>query len=55
MACYPPEADFVVQSRLHPEAVADYATFVRRREAFEATRAIAYPKRGWTPVPQHAD
>jgi hypothetical protein len=55
VACYPPEADFVVQSRVHPESVADYAMFVRRREAFEATKSIAYPKRGWTPVPVHAD
>jgi phytanoyl-CoA hydroxylase len=55
MACYPPEADFVVQSRLHPENVADYETFVRRREAFERVKSIAYPKRGWSPVPVHAD
>ena len=55
VACYPPEADFMVQSRLHPDRVADYATFVQRREAFEQVKAIAYPKRGWTPVPVHAD
>ncbi|MCL4507797.1 MAG: phytanoyl-CoA dioxygenase family protein [Chloroflexi bacterium] len=55
MACYPPEADFVVQSKLHPESVTDYAGFVRRREAFEQVKTIAYPKRGWTPVPLGAD
>jgi phytanoyl-CoA hydroxylase len=55
MACYPPEADFIVQSREHPERAADYAAFVQRREAFERVKNIAYPKRGWTPVPIHAD
>jgi ectoine hydroxylase-related dioxygenase (phytanoyl-CoA dioxygenase family) len=50
VACYPPEADFVVQSRLHPEQVADYASFIRRREAFDRARNIAYPRRGWTPA-----
>src|SRR4029453_17625261 len=55
VACYPPEADFMVQSKLHPEKVADYETFMQRREAFERVKAIAYPKRGWTPVPVHAD
>jgi hypothetical protein len=55
MACYPPEADFVVQSRLHPEKVTDYDGFARRRAAFDQVKSIAYPKRGWTPVPLHAD
>jgi hypothetical protein len=55
MACYPPEADFMVQSRTRPELVADYDLFVKRREAFERVKDIAYPKRGWTPVPLGAD
>jgi hypothetical protein len=55
MACYPPEADFIVQSKLHPEKVADFTTFVQRREAFESVKSIAYPKRGWTAVSAHAD
>jgi hypothetical protein len=55
MACYPPEADFVVQSREYPERVADYATFVQRREAFERVKNITYPQRGWTPAPTDAD
>ena len=50
IACYPPEADFVVQSRLHPEQVADFEKFIRRREAFDRARNIAYPRRGWTPA-----
>ncbi len=55
MACYPPEADFMVQSARHPANVMDYDTFVKRRAAFEQVKSIAYPKRGWTPVPLHAD
>jgi phytanoyl-CoA hydroxylase len=55
MACYPPEADFVVQSKRHPESVTDYDSFVKRRAAFEAVKSIAYPKRSWTPVPLQAD
>jgi phytanoyl-CoA hydroxylase len=50
MACYPPEADFVVQSRTHPERVADFAAFVSRRQAWDDTKGISSPKRGWTPV-----
>ncbi len=50
MACYPPEADFVVQSREHPERVADFELFLRRRNAFDHARNIAYPRRGWTPA-----
>ncbi len=50
MACYPPEGDFVVRSVKHPETVADFADFVRRRTAFEQVR-IAGPNRGWRPVP----
>lgn len=50
MACYPPEADFVVQSKLHPEQVADFETFSRRRAMFDNARHIAYPRRGWTPM-----
>ncbi|HEY3290046.1 MAG TPA: phytanoyl-CoA dioxygenase family protein [Anaerolineae bacterium] len=55
MACYPPEADFMVQSVRHPERVTDYETFVKRRAAYEQVKSIAYPKRGWTPVPLGAD
>ena len=53
IACYAPEADFVVQSRKHPERVTTYEAFVRRRQRFdEAARAgsLPYPKRGWRPV-----
>lgn len=50
MACYPPEADFIVQSRRHPERVCDYATYVQRREHFDRVEHRPYPQRGWTPV-----
>ncbi|MDX1934907.1 MAG: phytanoyl-CoA dioxygenase family protein [Capsulimonadales bacterium] len=49
IACYPPEADFVVRSRTRPETVADFQAFQRRREAFENAR-IPGPNRGWQPV-----
>jgi len=50
MACYPPEADFVLRSKQHPERV------VRTPEAFAAIRRSfeeqhpTMPGRGWTPV-----
>lgn len=49
-ACYPPEADFVVQSPSKPESVATYRDFVQRRSAFEKAKGIAGVHRGWTPV-----
>ena len=33
-ACSPPEADFVVQSLLHPDRVVDFQGFLQRRRAF---------------------
>lgn len=50
VACYPPEADFLIHSRARPEAVADYAAFVRRRESFDRVTGIPSPRRGWAPV-----
>jgi ectoine hydroxylase-related dioxygenase (phytanoyl-CoA dioxygenase family) len=49
MACYPPEADFVVQSRRDPSRVTSYDAFVKRRAAYEDARNIMYPKR-WQPL-----
>lgn len=39
VACYPPEADFLVHSRKNPAAVTDYAEYVRRREAYDRTQS----------------
>ena len=50
MACYPPEADFVVRSRRHPERVATYDEFIRRRQTFDEIKTFPYPARGWKPV-----
>jgi phytanoyl-CoA hydroxylase len=51
MACYPPEADFVIQSAAHPERViADWKQFEALRRAYDAARHLPYPKRGWQPV-----
>ncbi len=48
-ACYPPEADFVVQSRTHPDtAVKIWQEFNTIRQRYEATRPPG-PQR-WTPL-----
>ena len=50
IACYPPEADFVVRSGKHPErVVADWETFHSIRQRFERNRPPG-PKRGWQTV-----
>ena len=49
IACYPPEADFVVRSRKQP--VTRFEEYRQRREACDrASRQIGYPQRGWQPV-----
>lgn len=50
VACYPPEADFMVQSRKHPEAVTDYAEYVRRREAYDKALVQFSAFRRWPQV-----
>jgi len=39
VACYPPEADFLVSSKRHPELVTNYAEYARRREAYDRTKS----------------
>ena len=51
MACYPPEADFVIRSQANPERVADWPQFERRRRAYNEARNVRGPGRGWQPVP----
>jgi ectoine hydroxylase-related dioxygenase (phytanoyl-CoA dioxygenase family) len=48
IACYPPEADFVVHSEADPSSVVDYDGFIERRAAYEPL-GIGTP-RIWTPV-----
>lgn len=48
IACYPPEADFVVRSETDPSSVVDYDGFLKRRAAYEPL-GIGTP-RIWTPV-----
>jgi len=50
MACYPPEADFVVQSLKFPERVTRYEEYMSRRKHYDSMKHKSYPKRGWTPV-----
>lgn len=50
MACYPPEADFVIRSPSHPEReVRTAADFHAIRERFERGQPYM-PGRGWTPL-----
>lgn len=47
VACYPPEADFLVSSRKHPEQVTDFETYVKRREAYDQTTVGMTGMRPW--------
>ncbi len=47
VACYPPEADFLVHSRKTPEAVTDYAEYVKRREVYDRTQSKFSAYRRW--------
>lgn len=47
IACYPPEADFLVSSRQHPEQVTNYAEYARRRETFDQTKPNFRVIRRW--------
>ena len=50
MACYPPEADFVIRDRQHPEReVHRPEEFAAIRQRFDDVRAHM-PGRGWTPM-----
>jgi phytanoyl-CoA hydroxylase len=52
LACYPPEGDFVIRSREHPERVVDYLRFEAIRRAYNDARHLPGPRRGWQPVPR---
>ncbi len=47
IACFPPEADFLVHSRANPDAVTNYAEFVRRRETYDRIKTGFAPIRDW--------
>jgi len=50
VACYPPEADFVIQSNRDPSRVTSYAQYSARRKRFDEMQHKSYPKRNWQPV-----
>lgn len=50
VACYPPEADFLVSSEKRPDAVTDYDTYVRRRVAYDQSTAGMTGMRPWPKV-----
>jgi len=53
VACYPPEADFRVQSNLHAMEVATFQSYRERRLAFENATSIPSPiKDRWTALPE---
>jgi ectoine hydroxylase-related dioxygenase (phytanoyl-CoA dioxygenase family) len=47
IACYAPEADFLVKSESNP--VVDYARFIERRSFYDSLEGMSGPKR-WQPV-----
>jgi len=47
VACYPPEADFLVSSARSPELVTDYAEYARRREIYDRTKSGFSAYRRW--------
>lgn len=51
MACYPPEADFIVRCREHPEReIRTPEAFHELRQRYEEAAYIKYPQRGWTRI-----
>ena len=55
VACYPPEADFLVSSRLTPERVTNYAEYARRREIYDRTKSAFSAYRRWPDKMSAAD
>lgn len=47
IACYPPEADFLVHSAKTPGAVTDYTEYVKRRETYDRTSSKFSAYRRW--------
>lgn len=47
VACYPPEADFLVSSEQHPEQVINYAEYVKRREDYDKATEGLTGMRSW--------
>ncbi|WP_438479862.1 phytanoyl-CoA dioxygenase family protein [Oleiharenicola lentus] len=47
IACYPPEADFLVASKRTPELVTDYSNYARRRELYDRTKSDFSAYRRW--------
>lgn len=47
IACYPPEADFLVSSAKSPKVVSDYTEYARRRETYDQIKPKFPPVRRW--------
>ena len=54
VACYPPEADFLVSSAKTPEKVTDYAEYVKRRETYDSVTVGLRAIRPWPEVAKTA-
>ena len=50
IACYPPEADFLVSSKKTPKLVTDYAEYARRRETYDKTKPNFSVFRRWPAI-----
>jgi phytanoyl-CoA hydroxylase len=55
VACYPPEADFLVSSRQTPDRVTHYAEYARRREIYDRTKSSFSAYRRWPEKMSAAD
>ena len=55
VACYPPEADFLVSSEQHPEKVVDYLAYVKRREDYDKATVSLKEKRTWPALAVNSD
>jgi phytanoyl-CoA hydroxylase len=49
IACYPPEADFLVGSKKNPERVSTYEDYAKRRETYDRTKPNFPAVRSWPP------
>ena len=55
VACYPPEADFLVSSEQHPEKVVDFSAYVKRREDYDRATINLKKKRTWPALVSNSD
>ncbi len=55
VACYPPEADFLVSSEQHPKKVITYPAYVKRREDYDKATEGLTGMRSWPMLATNSD